>query len=112
VPERGETASEGKFHFVMEEVWMEVTVYVFRSMRQDENGSPEIAPDARGLGVRPGVGYNTERTYQSTKMGMSIRELAVSPWHPVIQGTSPMCVVPESWEGAEKTQSGVWMWRA
>jgi len=45
---------------VMERVWMEVTVYVFRSMRQDEDGRPKIAPGARELGVRPGVGYGTD----------------------------------------------------
>ncbi len=58
--EGGETASEAKPQLVMEEFSMEVIFYVFRSMRQDEDGSPEIAAGARGLGVRPGVGYGTD----------------------------------------------------
>src|SRR5947209_19528862 len=35
-------------------------IYVFRSMRDADDGLPETEPAARCLGVRPGVGFGTD----------------------------------------------------
>ncbi|MGH7139418.1 MAG: hypothetical protein ACREHD_27045 [Pirellulales bacterium] len=70
---------------------------LFRAMREDQNGLPEIGPSARSLGVRPGA--DVLAVLPQELIQPRLGGLSVSPHHPT---NLPYFRCPRQWGGTGK----------
>jgi hypothetical protein len=77
---------------------------LFRAMREDGNGNPEIGPNARCLGVRPGIDVPAKVGRNVVHPGQG--GMSVSPDDPM---KLPYFCRPPGFQGTGKDRSGCWI---